>query len=57
MVQECVDSYRVEDLAGGAVRITIEIPARFRDLWLARLSELRASDSELAAFRPPLRLE
>ena len=56
MVQECVDRYEVVERPAGAVTIRIEIPAQFRDLWLAKLSTLRASDTEIREFEPKLRL-
>jgi hypothetical protein len=47
MVQECVDSYRVEREPDGGIRITIRAPKRFAELWLVKLSELRATPEEL----------
>lgn len=58
MVQECVDSYRVEETKEG-IRISISVPKRFADLWLLKLSQLRASEEEIAENQPaerPLRL-
>ena len=51
MVQECVDSYRVEENPDG-VDIFIKIPKRFADLWLTKLSELEATDDEIEEYRP-----
>ncbi len=52
MVQECVDSYRVEERSDG-IDIHIKVPKRFADLWLTKLSELEATDDEIAEYRPP----
>lgn len=54
MVQECVDSYDVKSHSDGKITITIEVPKRFADLWLVKLSELRASDVEISEYEPPL---
>lgn len=50
MTQECTDSYRVEERPKGGVEITISAPKRFADLWLVKLSELRATDAEIAEY-------
>ena len=47
MVQECVDSYRVDRDPEGGVQITIRAPKRFADLWVLKLSDLRATAEEL----------
>lgn len=47
MVQECVDSYDVKSHDDGKITITIEVPKRFADLWLVKLSELRTTDAEI----------
>ena len=54
MVQECVDSYDVESHDDGKITITIEVPKRFADLWLVKLSELRATNTEINEYEPPL---
>ena len=51
LVQECVDSYRVTERSDG-IDITIKVPKRFADLWLAKLSDLRVSDQEIAEHEP-----
>jgi hypothetical protein len=53
MVQECVDAYDARRRPDGSLEVTIRIPRRFADLWLARLSDLRTTDAEIAAFEPP----
>lgn len=53
MVQECVDSYDVKSHGDGKITITIEVPRRFADLWLVKLSELRATDSEIREYEAP----
>lgn len=56
MIQECVDHYEVQERAAGAITIGVDVPARFRDLWLVRLSELRVTDEEIKEHEPKLRL-
>jgi hypothetical protein len=53
MVQECADRYEVRSRPDGSATIHIEVPRRFRDLWVTKLSDLRASDDEIAEFEPP----
>jgi hypothetical protein len=52
MVQECTDSYRVEEQDDGGVVVTIRIPKRFSELWMMKLSELRTTQSEINEFDP-----
>lgn len=52
MVQECVSSYVANRLEDGSVRITIDIPQRFSDLWLVKLSDLTTSSSQIRDFEP-----
>ena len=52
MVQECVDRYEARDRADGGLDIQMVVPPRFRDLWLVKLSELRASDDEIKRYEP-----
>jgi hypothetical protein len=47
MVDECVDAYRVDDLKNGGAVITIRVPQRFRELWVAKLSELATDEPEI----------
>ena len=56
MVQECTDRYEVVERRGGGATILIEVSPRFRDLWLTKLSELRATEEEIHEFEPKLRL-
>ncbi len=53
MVQECVDSYDVKAHDDGKITITIDVPRRFADLWLVKLSELRATDAEIREYETP----
>ena len=55
MVQECTDRYNVQDTPAGGLEIQITVPRRFRDLWLAKLSELRTTDAEIRLFESPER--
>lgn len=48
MVQECTSSYVASEHPDGSLTITIEIPARFAELWLVKLSELKATSDDLA---------
>lgn len=50
MVQECVDSYHVNEKADGGVEIVMRIPKRFRELWLVRLSQMRTNEDELRQY-------
>ena len=47
MVDECTNSYSVDEQSDGGVIITIKVPKRFSDLWIIKLSELEASEAEL----------
>ena len=47
MVQECADSYMVEDQPDGGAVITIKVPKRFKLLWMVRLTDLRTTMSEI----------
>jgi len=47
MVQECTNKYSVEDLGEKEVEIRIQIPKKFRSLWLHKLSELKTSKAEI----------
>lgn len=50
MVQECVDLYHAETKADGSLSIRIECSARFVNLWLTKLSELKTTEAEINAF-------
>jgi hypothetical protein len=56
LVDECVDRFQVTEHRGGAASIHIEVPARFRDLWIVKLNELRTTDEEIKEYEPKLRL-
>jgi hypothetical protein len=47
LVQEGCDSYDVRQLPDGRTEIRIVVPPRFINLWLMKLSELRATSAEL----------
>jgi len=49
MVQECTSSYVASEHPDGSLTITIEIPARFAELWLVKLSELKAMADDLGS--------
>lgn len=48
LVQECTSSYAVQDRPDGGIEILIVVPARFAELWMVKLSELRATDEEIS---------
>ena len=50
MVQDCIDIYRVIEKPDGSAEIIIHIPARFKNLWLVRLSDLRTTEQEIKAY-------
>ena len=52
MVRECVDKYQVTNQPAGGIDIRISVPKRFADLWLLKLSALRASRSEIEDHGP-----
>jgi hypothetical protein len=49
MVQECVSRYIVHENEDGSITITIDVPRKFSDLWLIRLSEMRTTAKEIEA--------
>ena len=51
MVEECTSSYVASEHPDGSLTITIEIPARFAELWLVKISELKATIVELDCER------
>ena len=51
MVQECVDSYETLTRPDGSLEIRIVVPRRFAELWQVRLSELRATRSEIQTLQ------
>lgn len=48
LVQECSNTYSVEDLNDKEVEIRILLPKKFRSLWLSKLSALRTTAEEIA---------
>jgi hypothetical protein len=50
MVGECTSSYQVIEQSYGGVEIVIKIPARFKNLWLVRLSGLRTTEQEIKEY-------
>ncbi len=53
MVQECTSYYLAKRHPDGSVTVTIEVPKRFADLWIVKLSELRTSMNEILEYEPP----
>lgn len=47
MVQECTNHYEVHRQDDGSLELRISVPRRFANLWLVKLSELRATDAEI----------
>ncbi len=52
MVDECVESYRVEQRPDGGASIRIEIDPRFAALWMVRLSDLTTTMREIKQYEP-----
>ncbi len=52
MVQECTDVYWPEEQSDGSLEVRIKIPRRFADLWLVKLSDLRATMDEIREYEP-----
>jgi len=52
-VQEIADFYEVKTLDDGSARISISIPREFRDLAVAKLSDLLVSEDEIREWLPP----
>lgn len=50
MVQECCSAYNVTERPEAGVKITIEVPKRFKNLWLVRLSEMTTSEREIQDY-------
>ena len=51
MVIECVNFYHAKELEDGSLEIRIDVPARFGNLWKAKLSELTTTDTEIHEYR------
>lgn len=49
MVEECTDLYMVEEKPDG-VRIIIDVPARFKSLWMIKLSDLMTDKKEIDEY-------
>lgn len=49
MVGECTDSYIVEEKPDG-IRIIIDVPARFKSLWLIKLTDLMTNKKEIDGY-------
>jgi hypothetical protein len=52
MVIECTSSYVASDHPDGSLTITIEVPSRFAELWLVKLSDLRATADDVTFDNP-----
>jgi hypothetical protein len=52
MVQDFSESYRAETRDDGGLSIHIEVAPRYVKLWLAKLSDLRASDEDIDRHEP-----
>ncbi|WP_166830873.1 hypothetical protein [Thalassoroseus pseudoceratinae] len=50
MVGECSSEYLVSEHSDGSITITIEVPKRFAELWLIKLTELKATHDEIAKY-------
>ncbi|MBD3675216.1 MAG: hypothetical protein HUJ26_16990 [Planctomycetaceae bacterium] len=50
MIDECTDLYIAKENDDGSLTITIEVPRRFANLWLVKLSELTVNDQEIAEY-------
>ncbi len=50
MVQECSVEYKAIGQPDGGIKIVIDIPKRFKNLWLVKLSELRTTEEEIREY-------
>ena len=50
MVDEACDSYEARPLDDGRTEVRIVIPARFADLWLVKVSEMRGTLAEMRSL-------
>ena len=50
MVQECTNSYRVEEKGERGIEINIKVPKRFESLWISKLSDLRTTMEEIEYY-------
>lgn len=51
LVQECTNQYSVENLSEAEVEIRIQIPKKFKFLWLIKLSELSTDEKEIKEYK------
>lgn len=52
MIDECVESYRLEHRPDGGASIRIEVDPRFATLWMIRLSDLTTTMWEIEQYEP-----
>jgi hypothetical protein len=52
MVQECVTSYVVHENADGSITVTIDVPKKYKELWMIKLSSLTVTEEELKEYVP-----
>ncbi len=50
MVQECANKYMAMEQPDGGIKIVIDIPKRFKNLWLVKLSDLRTTMEEIREY-------
>jgi hypothetical protein len=50
MVQECVSRFEVKENEDGSTTITVEVPNKFTNLWLVRLSGMRTTLEEIELY-------
>ena len=50
MVQELTDRYHVEQSEEGKFKISILAPAKYRGLWMHKLSDLRTTMKEIEYY-------
>ncbi len=49
MIEECTDLYCVEEKPDG-IRVVIDIPMRFKWLWLTKLTDLETDKKEIEEY-------
>lgn len=57
LIEECTNSYRINDLNENEVEIRIRIPKKFRSLWMFKLSDLYTSLQEIEELKDEENLE
>lgn len=50
LVQECTNKYFVRNINENEVEICIQIPKKFKTLWLIKLSELKTNQEEIESY-------